>query len=527
MTVEQSDAQRKINELSLLFEISQVLDQSLDLEEVMHPVFRAISEHLGMHRGVITLLDRKSGEIFIENAYGLSPGEQQRGKYRLGEGITGQVVKTGKPLVIPKVADNPDFLNRTGVLSESEKEDISFICVPVKIGNETIGTLSVDRLFAEEVSLDEDLRLLSIIASMIAQAVQLRQSLKEEQRRLEEENSRLKEELQDRFRPSNIIGNSAAMQEVYNQIAKVAAGSTTVLIRGESGTGKELVAHALHYASARAHEPFVKVNCSALPETVIESELFGHEKGAFTGAVNRRKGRFELAHRGTIFLDEIGDLSPMMQIKLLRVLQEREIERVGGVETIQVDVRVITATNRNLEELMASGRFREDLYYRLNVFPVHIPPLRDRKGDILLLADHFVEKYSKTNGKQVKRISTPAINLLTMYHWPGNVRELENCIERAVLLSSDDVIHGYHLPPSLQSAESSDTALEGTLEEALDKLERELIVEALKMSRGNMTAAARNLGITERIIGLRVKKYRIDPRNYRGGPSIDPSLDPQ
>ena len=299
-------------------------------------------------------------------------------------------------------------------------------------------------------------------------------------------------------------------------IAQVSRSEATVLIRGESGTGKELVAQAIHYNSHRAAKPFVKVNCSALPESVIESELFGHEKGSFTGAINSRKGRFELADGGTIFLDEIGDLSPTIQVKLLRVLQEKEFERVGGNQTIRVNVRIITATNRNLEELMESSQFREDLYYRLNVFPIHIPPLRDRKSDILLLADHFIERYASKNHTTIRRISTPAIDLLTNYHWPGNVRELENCIERAVLLSVDEVIHSHHLPPSLQSAESTDTEPSGSLQESLDNLERELIMDALKSTKGNMAKAARLLDITERIMGLRIQKHGINPRHFRG-----------
>ncbi len=304
------------------------------------------------------------------------------------------------------------------------------------------------------------------------------------------------------------------MQMVYDLIAQVSKSDTTVLIRGESGTGKELVAHAIHFNSLRAVKPFIKVNCGALPESVVESELFGHEKGAFTGAIATRKGRFELANGGTIFLDEIGDLSPTTQIKLLRVLQEREFERVGGTATIKTNVRIITATNRDLEHLIAEGRFRQDLYYRLDVFPIHIPPLRERKTDIPLLADFFVEKYSKANNKTVRRISTPAIDMLMTYHWPGNVRELENCMERAVLLSSEQVIHGHHLPPTLQTAEASGTTHAGTLEGTLERVERDLLVDALKAARGNRAKAARALGISERIMGLRVQRFGIDARRF-------------
>jgi len=506
---------REVHELSLLFEISQMLDRTLDLRDVAGSVLRAIAEHMGMLRGTLMLLNAESGEISIEAAFGLTNAQKRRGRYQSGEGVTGQVVQTGRPAVVPRVAEEPLFLNRTGARKRLRKEDISFICVPIKVGNVVIGALSADRLFDETVSLDEDVRLLSIIASLIAQAVRLRQSAEERQRRLMEENARLQEELRERFRPSNIIGNSRPMQDVYDLIAQVAKSTSTVLIRGESGTGKELVAHAIHYNSHRADKPFIRVSCAALPESVVESELFGHERGAFTGAMSQRKGRFELAHGGTLFLDEIGELTPHTQVKLLRVLQEREFERVGGTDTLRTDVRLIAATNRDLEALIAAGKFRQDLYYRINVFPIIMPPLRERRSDILLLADYFVEKYGKANGKDVRRISTPAIDMLMSYHWPGNVRELENCIERAVLVSADDVIHGHHLPPTLQTAEASGTAHAGTLAESLERLERELVLDALKSSRGNMAKAARSLGITERTMGLRVRAYDIEARRFR------------
>jgi Nif-specific regulatory protein len=279
--------------------------------------------------------------------------------------------------------------------------------------------------------------------------------------------------------------------------------------------GKELIAHAIHYGSDRAERPMVKFHCAALPESVIESELFGHERGAFTGATATRAGRFELADGGTIFLDEIGDLSPTIQTKLLRVLQEREFERLGGARTINVDVRVVAATNRDLDGLTRSGAFREDLYYRLNVFPVSVPPLRERKTDILLLADHFIAKYNRSTGKKIARISTGAIDMLVSYHWPGNVRELENCIERAILLSEDGVIHGFHLPPSLQNSGSSNRNAKGSLQSRVDALEYEIIVEALKENGGNMSRAARDLGLTDRVMGLRARKYGIHFKDFR------------
>jgi Nif-specific regulatory protein len=515
MTTEKKKSTGAAAEQSILFEISQILDSSLDLLTVVEPVLEVITRSLGMKFATLTLLNRETGEISIESAYGLSTSQKKKGRYKLGEGVTGRVIQTGKPALIPRISEEPSFLDRTGARTAPDAGELSFVCVPIKLGREVIGALSADRPASSAALLQDDARILSIIASLIAQAVRLRQSAQEERERLLEENLRLQDELKDRFRPSNIIGNSKAMEEVYQLIAQVSASDTTVLLRGESGTGKELVAHALHYASRRAAKPIVKVNCAALPEGVIESELFGHEKGAFTGAVAARKGRFELAQGGTLFLDEIGDLSPAMQIKLLRVLQEKEFERVGGTATIKADVRLIAATNRELEKLIEKEQFRQDLYYRLNVFPIHIPPLRERRTDILLLADFFAERYSRQNHKNVRRISTPAIDMLMAYHWPGNVRELENCIERAVLLSDDDVIHGHHLPPTLQTAEASGTVPRGTLRVTLERVEKELLVEALKSSRGNMAAAAGSLGVTERIMGLRVHKYGIQSRRFR------------
>ena len=509
------NVRRELSELSLLFEISQHLDQSRDLPDELGPILTTIAEHTGMVRGTITLVDRAKDELVIGAAQGLSANQLERGRYEPGEGVVGTVVQTGRAVAIPRISEEPRFLDRTKARRNLRKKDISYICVPIKMENEVLGALSADRLFSENVSLDEDLRLMSIIASMIARAVRLRQRMQEERNRLIEENVRLQHEREEKFRPANMIGRAKAMQRVYDQIAQVAGSDATVLLRGPSGVGKELVASAIHYNSARAAKPFVRVNCAVLPETIIESELFGHEKGAFTGATQQRMGRFELAHRGTIFLDEIGDLSPHAQMRLLRVLQEQEFERVGGTKTISVNVRVIAATLRDLEQMIEDGTFRQDLYYRLNVFPIHIPPLRERRTDILELANFFVEKYSKENHKYVRRISTPAIDMLMVYHWPGNVRELENCIERAVLLTREDVIRNQHLPPTLQTARGSSTSMGGRLEETLGQVEREMLIEALKDADGNRAKAARTLGITERLMGLRVKRHGIDPKRYR------------
>jgi Nif-specific regulatory protein len=306
------------------------------------------------------------------------------------------------------------------------------------------------------------------------------------------------------------------MRSVYDQVAQVARSNATVLLRGESGTGKELIANAIHYNSLRSKKPFIKINCAALPESLIESELFGYEKGAFTGAQQRKKGRFELAEGGTLFLDEIGDLPPQTQIKLLRFLQEREFERLGGTETLKANVRLIAATNKKLEEAIAEGSFREDLFYRLNVFTIFLPPLRERKSDILLLAESFVEKYEREHGKHIKRISTPAIDMLTSYHYPGNVRELENAIERAVLVCDGNVIHGHHLPPTLQTAELTGTVTRVSLEQSVEAFEQDLIKDALKTTQGNCSKAARLLDTTDRILSYKIKRYGIEPRRFKG-----------
>jgi Nif-specific regulatory protein len=504
-------SERQVSELGLLYHISRLLDQSLDLRDVVSPVLEAIAERLAMQVATLTLLNRQTGEILIEAAHGLSEQQASRGRYKLGEGVTGQVILNGTPMTIAKTSASPQFLGRT---KREGGEETSFVCVPIKLGQEAVGALSIERKYAPSADLEQDERILTIVGSMIAQAVKLRRAAQEEQERLEAENERLRAELRDRFRPANIIGNAHEMQIVYDQIAQVSRSPATALILGETGTGKELVAHAIHYNSDRADKPFVKAHCAALPETIIESELFGHEKGAFTGATTDRKGRFELAHGGTLFLDEIGDIPASIQIKLLRVLQEREFERVGGTKTIAVNVRVVAATNKDLMAEVNAGKFREDLYYRLHVFPIYVPPLRKRKADVVLLADHFLAKYAKESGRQIRRLSSAVIDMLMSYHWPGNVRELENVIERAVLVAEGDVIHPHHLPPTLQTAETSGTGQEGSLKTLVELYERDIIKDALKSSRGNIASAARALGTTQRILGYKVKKHEIEPKQY-------------
>jgi len=496
-------------ELQVLYQISRTLDASLDMEEILNPVLGILSRHMNMNYGTITILQRKTGDIFIESSYGLPPAQARKVRYRLGEGVTGHVILTGEPAIIPRKSESPLILDKT---KRGKAPDTSFICVPIKVGQDVAGALSVDTPYQDEDELQSDARFLSVVASMLAQAVRLRRQAQEEHEKLSEENERLRLELKERFRPANIIGNSHEMQIVYDQIAKIAKSSSTALIVGETGTGKELVASAIHYNSDRAKKPFVKVHCAALPENIIESELFGHCKGAFTGAVAERKGRFEMADGGTLFLDEIGELSLPVQVKLLRALQEREIERVGDSNPIKINIRLVAATNKNLPEMIAQGKFREDLYYRLNVFPIFVPPLRLRKTDIVLLAEHFLKTYSEQQRKGINKMSPQIIERLMAYKWPGNVRELENCIERAVLVADGESLEPMHLPPALQMAQNAspaDSESAGSLEGQVNALEKAIIEEALRNCKGNVAAAARNLKSTPRIISYKISRLGI------------------
>ena len=510
-----AEAGRRVQELEALHAISRILASPMAQQEMLAETLDVLESDLGMMRGTVMLVSPDGKELTVEVARDVPPLRHRQVRYRMGEGIVGRVVQTGKAAIVPRASQEQALLNRLHRRPPPGETEMSFVCVPISLGAETAGALAVDLPYDENRSLAEDARVLTIVASMIANDVRARRDAAAQHQALEAENLRLRSELEDRFRPENLIGNSNAMRDVYRAIHQVAGSDTTVLIRGESGTGKERVAHAVHFASPRADGPFVKVNCAALSEPLLESELFGHEKGAFSGAIRQRKGRIEEAEAGTLFLDEIGDFSPVVQVKLLRVLQERQFERVGSNETRKANVRVVAATHRDLEQAVDAGQYRHDLYYRINVFAIFLPPLRDRRDDILLLADHFVERYSRIMGKQVRRISTPAINMMVAYHWPGNVRELENCIERAVLLSTDGVIHGHHLPPTLQTSEASGTIGTGSLQERVNLFERDLIVDALKRTGGSIAAAARDLNATTRVVGYKIRNLGIDYRRYR------------
>ncbi|MBE2215305.1 MAG: sigma 54-interacting transcriptional regulator [Opitutaceae bacterium] len=509
-----------MREFSVLHEVSAALAQGFELREAMQPMFRKVTEASGLRRGLLTIVSRESGDVTVEETEEPRAEWAHRPIGKVGSGLCGGVAARGESLVLARLdaaSAEPWTAGERELLAEAIAAGESLIVVPIRHAQEVLGTLSFTRPAGSPAALEVDERFLVLVAGQVGLAVRFRQVAKERLESLRQENARLQEQIKKSFIPEGMIGRSSAMRMVYFHVDQVAESKTTVLIRGETGVGKERVASAIWQGSNRKNKPYVRVNCAALPESIIESELFGHEKGAFTGALSLRKGRFELANSGTIFLDEIGEISLSTQAKLLRVMQEGMFERVGGAQTLRVDVRVIAATNRNLEEMIEAGKFRLDLYYRINVFPVYVPPLRERRSDILELADFFLEKYSGQCGKKVVRISTPAIDMLMAYHWPGNVRELENIVERAVLLSQDGVIHGYHLPPTLQTGEASNTAATGTLEDALGAMERETIIEALKAHRGIMAKAARQLGLTERMMGLRVRKHGIDPMRFRAG----------
>lgn len=497
---------RKNAELTALLEVSMILNSSFDLEKNIYNAMKALSEHLDMKRGTVTLLDKRTGELRIAVAYGLTKEQIERGKYRIGEGIVGRVVESGSPIIVPDIGKEPLFLNRTG--ARIEKDNVSFLCVPIRIKNEILGVLSVDRIFADRVALEEDLRVLEIVSTLIGQAIKIYEAYEKEKN----EKEHLFFEVKSKYSLPNIVSVSDKMEEVIRMAVKVANSKVTVLLRGESGTGKEVIARAIHYQGIRSKGPFIALNCAALPETLLEAELFGYEKGAFTGAHTTKPGRFELANGGTIFLDEIGDISQAIQVKLLRVLQEQTFERLGGTKPIKVDVRIIAATNRDLETMVKEGKFREDLYWRLNVVPIFVPPLRERREDIPPLIEHFLTKFSREYGKSI-RLSSRALEILKSYSWPGNVRELENTIERMIVLAEKETIDEEDIPSYIRDASRTQPPCvveTNSLIKDVENLERERILDALRKTNFNKSRAARILGITLRQINYKISKYGID-----------------
>ena len=504
---------RKNNELSAILEVSRVLTSSFDLDRNLMKVMKILSTRLEMQRGCVFLLHRPSKDLRIVAAHGLSLEEIRRGTYRIGEGIVGRVIESESPMFISNIGNEPKFLNKTD--SRPQKSGLSFICVPIALEQEMLGVISVDRIYAEERgNVDDDLRVLHIVASFIAQFVTLWENFKKTKR----ECGDLRSQLEERYSLPNIIGESPSFQQVLKSVRKVAGTDTTVLLLGESGTGKELIARTLHYQSRRAKGPFVPVNLAALPENLIEVELFGVEKGAYTGAASRRIGRFETADQGTLFLDEVGEMPLSLQVKLLRVLQERTFERIGSSDPIHVDVRVVTATNRNLLDEVKKGNFREDLYWRLNVVPIVLPPLRDRVSDIPLLLDFYGEKFKDRFGRRI-RMSESAISCLMRYPWPGNVRELANAMERFAVMAENDTVLLEDLPANFKASRVEGAApnrdaspAEENMSQEVEQFEKREIIRALRESDFVKQRASRMLGITPRQLSYRIKKYAIDVR---------------
>lgn len=524
-----STCQLEALKIQALSEICQLIVEAVHLDTALSRVFQVLHDTLRMERGTLVLLDPLRQRLEIKASYGLTIEEEQRGIYGLSEGICGQIFQSGSPCIVPDINSEPLFLNRTGARTTITKDKLSFIGVPVLTAQKPVGVLTVDRLFGPEISFKEDVSFLNILATLISQFIALHQAIRHKEKRLLEENRSLKAELHGRFNRHYIIGQSRPMQEVFATIEKVAPSKATALLLGESGTGKELVARAIHEASPRRDNNFVKINCAALPENLLESELFGHEKGAFTGATSSRAGRFELADGGTIFLDEIGELPLSLQAKLLRVLQEHQFERLGGTRTLDVDVRIIAATNVNLGDAVADGTFRNDLYYRLNVLPFHLPPLRERKSDIPILLNHFLRASNERNGMEVE-LSPEVFEFLMNYNWPGNVRELQNLVERLVILTDKNIICQSDLPEEMLRALPHDTQTEFSSQRiqpppqnsslsdsdkhsthhSLEDLERAEIQAALMRNGWVQARAARELGLTQRQIGYRIKKFNLD-----------------
>ena len=498
-------------ELDTLYLISQVLNSDYELAAKLQGVLEILHKRSGMRSGMITLRDTENDGMVVSVVHSNGanrPSEPVR--YQAGEGLIGAILDEGSTIIVEKVANEPRFLGRLGLYDP----ELPFIGSPIYMEKgELVGVLAAQPDSA--LFLGERGRFLEMIANLIAQSVNMLRGIERKQQDLLSERDQLKQALIKNYRFENIIGHSVPMLKVFELIRQVAKWNTTVLIRGESGTGKEVVANAIHFNSACASGPFLKLNCAALPDSLLESELFGHEKGAFSGALALRKGRFELADNGTLFLDEIGEISASFQAKLLRVLQEGEFERVGGTKTIKVNVRIIAATNRNLEKEVTKGEFREDLYYRLNVMPIYMPPLRDRSEDIPELAEFLLERISGQQGGRALEIKDSAIRILMKHHWPGNVRELENRLERAAIMSSAgiidrDVIVNTGLEDEI---DSSSQKLQKTPvmvdfnDENMD--DRERVIAALEQSGWVQAKAARLLNMTPRQIAYRIQTLDI------------------
>ncbi len=505
--------------LTGIYEISKILSAPTRLEQTLANVVNVLSCFFDMRLGMIVILDA-DGEPEIIATAGWATEAKGKPIETVPSVVIDRLVATATPVVVEDVTKDPLFAKAADLITQRLDGRVSFLGVPIKCGERVVGTLSINRVWDGEkaVGFDDDLHFLRMVANLVGQTVRLHRMLSAERKRFLDEKRSLEKALDQQLsdprrgaapKINGIVGESAAIRKVLQTIEVVAKSNSTVLLRGESGTGKELLARAVHDLSARKSKPFIKLNCAALPESVLESELFGQERGAFTGAVGQRAGRFELAHGGTLLLDEIGEISPSFQAKLLRVLQEGECERVGGARTLKVDVRLICASNKNLEAAVSKGEFRADLYYRLNVFPLVLPPLRERRDDIPPLVRHFTQRFARRMGRRIETIPSAVMDVLIRYPWPGNIRELQNVIERAVILS-----HGSSLQVplgDLQSAAAHDPAATGEAVTLADA-EREHILDALREAGwvvGGPKGAAARLGMKRSTLLWKMKKLGV------------------
>ncbi|MBI2485443.1 MAG: nif-specific transcriptional activator NifA [Deltaproteobacteria bacterium] len=510
----------KVLELTTIYEASKELTSTLNLKKSLDSVMNILDKFIDMKYRTVVLSNPETRELSTFVALGINEEEKKLRTYRAGQGIIGKVFKSGSPINISDIRDEPSLSDQIKLYNENL--NFSYICVPIKTSEKVIGTLGV-AFYKEKVSffMDAGVRILSMVASLIGQGVELSYMVEKEKQKLILEKISLRQQLKTKHSLENVIGQGDGMKEIFETVHRVAATTATVFPRGESGTGKELIARAIHYNSPRAKKPFIKINCTALPETLLETELFGHEKGSFTGAIHERKGRFELADGGTIFLDETGDIPVSTQMKLLRVLQERKFERLGSSKTISIDVRVIAATNQDLEKAMVKGGFREDLYYRLNVIPIFHPPLRERKEDIPILVEHFLQRFNEENNKRIG-ISDEVMGLMLEYSWPGNVRQLENCIERLVIMADRDRVNVEDLPYEIRTFSkqlhnnpetgeiNKDASGNFSLTKTVKEMEKELIIKALQKCGWVKSRAATLLGISSRQVDYRINKYGIE-----------------
>lgn len=498
-------------ELSVVNEVSKVLSGELPVEEALGEILKVLYSFWDVPYSFVALSDQSGRFLKIVKAFGLSDEEVERGIFKKGEGITGKVFKRSIPVVVSDIDSNPAFLNKTKI-KDKLKGDETLIAVPVRSGGDTLGVLVIFKRFSKGESVERCVETLMIVGTMLGMFCKLNERLEKEKREWEEERRILTEELQKSFNVEGMVGKSEAFLKTLELVRKVAPTDSTVLLTGESGTGKSMIAKAIHFLSPRKDKPFITVNCGAIPENLLEAELFGYEKGAFTGAYTSKKGKFELANGGTLFLDEIGDMPLSLQVKLLRVLQDKEIERLGGEKVIKVDVRIVAATNKSLEDLVKEGKFREDLYYRLNVVPIRVPPLRERKEDIPLLVDYFLNKYNRQHKKNV-RLTAKALDALIAYDWPGNIRELENTIQRIVVIH-EGVVDLRDLPADIVSPlkDVGDDLVD--LPAQIEATEREKIIQALEKTGYVKSRAAKLLGYTLRQLDYRIKKYKIPIKKF-------------